>query len=403
MIFLETVSRVAKAKRECYNDPVVYRRRMCMLKVVELKPTRRNIRAFVRLPFEIYRGDPFWVPPLLADQMQLLSGKRIGPLANGVHKFFMAYDGERPVARVLAGIDYKLMERTQVKEGYIALFESYNQFEYAKAVLDAAADFLRGEGMEAMVGPNSPSFDDFHKGMLVRGFDDPPTLYNAYNRPYLVELFEKYGFTKHCDHYAFKAAIDEVHVDRYEALLERAQNRFGFHVKQLDFAGDIRAQARDVARCVSEAFPPHWKLPPPSAEDIYCEFRRMRFFLEEQYGFLAYAGDRPVGFTLSLPDYNQLFKRMRGRLTPAGLWILLTQRKKIDQLRAVMQFVVPDYQNKAVNGVMYYRTFENARRANIRVIEGSTIDEHNLQSVVSMEKAGGKLYRIYRQYTCPLK
>jgi len=374
-----------------------------MLKVVELRPTRKNIRAFVRLPFDIYRGDPFWVPPLLVDQMQLLRGKRNGLFDNGVHKFFMAYDGERPVARVLAGIDYKLAERTGVKEGYISLFECYNQFEYAKAVLDAAADFLRSEGMDAMVGPNPPSFDDFHKGMLVKGFDDPPTLYNSYNRPYMVELFERYGFAKYCDHYAYRADIDEFRADRYEALLERAQNRFGFTVKQLDFKGDARALAKDVAQCVSEAFPPHWKLLPPTAEDIHREFRRMRFFLEEQYGFLAYAGDRPVGFALSLPDYNQLFQRMHGRLTPRGIWILLTQRKKIDRLRAVMQFVVPEYQNKAVNGVMYYKTFENARRAGIRVIEGSTIDENNIQSIVSMEKAGGKLYRIYRQFVCPLK
>lgn len=374
-----------------------------MVKVVELKPTRRDIRAFIRLPFAIYQDDPFWIPPLIADQMRLLRGKYNGLFTNGIHKFFLAYDGDRPVARVLAGIDFKLMERTKVKEGYISLFESYNQPEYAKAVLDAAAAFLRGEGMHTMVGPNPPSFDDFGKGMLVQGFDGEPVLYNSYNRPYYVELFEKYGFVKHCDHYAYRCAIDEFEAGRYEALLERAQNRFGFHVKQLDFRGDIRAQAKDVAQCVSEAFPPHWKLLPPTAEDIEREFRRMRFFLDPQFGFLAYAGDRPIGFVLSLPDYNQLFKRMKGRLTPRGIWILLTQRKKIDRLRAVMQFVVPEYQNKAVNGVMFYRTFVNARRANIGVIEGSTIDENNIQSIVSMEKAGGKLYRVYRQYAYPLR
>ncbi len=374
-----------------------------MVKVVELKPTHSEIRAFVQLPFAIYQGDPFWVPPLVWEQQRMLRGKGNGLFANGVHKLFMAYDGDRPVARVLVGIDYKLIERTKVKEGYLSLFESYNSPEYAKAILDAAANFLRSEGMDVMVGPNSPTFDDFHKGLLVQGFDGEPVLYNSYNSPFYPELFEQYGFTKHRDHYAYRAAIDEFEAGRYEALLERAQNRFGFEIKQLDFAGDVRAQAADVARCVAEAFPLHWELLPPTADDIYREFRRMRFFLDSQYAFLAYAGDRPVGFVLAIPDYNQLLKKMKGRLTPRGLWILLTQRKKIDRLRAVMQFVVPEYQNKAVNGVMFYRTFLNARRAGIRVIEGSTIDEHNMQSIVSMEKSGGKLYRVYRQYAFRLR
>ena len=374
-----------------------------MLRVVELQPTRRNIRAFVRLPFAIYHDDPHWVPPLLYDQTRLLRGKRNGLFANGIHKFFMAYDGDRPVARLLAGIDYRLLKRAEAKEGYISLFECYNQFDYAKAVLDAAAGFLRKEGMTAMVGPNSPTFGGFNQGMLVQGYDDDPVLYNAYNRPYYAELFEQYGFAKHCDHYAYRVSIDDFEAGRYEALLERAQNRFNFHVKQLDLNGDIRAQAKDVARCMAEAYPPHWASVPPTAEDIYNEFRRLRFFLDPQYAFLAYAGERPIGFVLSMLDFNQLFKKMRGRLTPAGLWILLTQRKQIDQLCAVMQFVVPEYQNKAVNGVMYYRTFLNARRANIRVIEGTTTDEKNLQSIVSMERAGGKLYRVFRQFAYPLR
>lgn len=374
-----------------------------MLRVMELKPTRKNLRAFIGLPFEIYRDDPNWVPPLIAGQMRMLLGKQNGLFKNGVHKFFMAYEDGRPVARVLVGIDDKLVARTGVKEGYFSLFESYDRPEYAKAVLDAAADFLRGEGIAVMIGPNPPTFDDFQKGLLIEGFDGQPFLYNAYNQRYAVDLLTGYGMTKYCDHYAYRLELKDFTAERYEVLLERAQNRFGFRVQQIDPRGDLRTQIRDVARCVSEAFPRHWNLLPPTEADIEREFRRLRRLIDPRYAMLAYAGERPVGFTLALPDYNQLLKRTGGRLTPRGLWVLLTQRRRVDQLRAVMQFVVPEYQNKAVNGVLYYKTYLNARDAGIRVIEGSTIDEHNLPSILSMEKSGGQRYRVYRQYKYALR
>ena len=374
-----------------------------MLRVEELKPTKRNLRAFIRLPFVIYKDDPNWVPPLVFDQMRTLSGKHNGLFDNGIHKFFMVYEGRKPVARVLAGIDYKLVERTGVKEGYVSLFESYNQPEAAKLALDAAADYLRAEGMDIMIGPNPATFDDFNKGMLVMGFDGPPVLFNAYNDPYMMELFENYGFTKYCDHYAYDMTLQTFEAGRFESLVERAQHRFGFRVQEVNLKGDVRPVLRDIARVVAEAFPRDWNLLPPTEEDIYHEFMQLKSFVDTRFALLAYAGDRPVGFVLALPDYNVVIKKMKGRLTPRGLFYLLTERKKIKTLRAVMQFVVPDYQNKAVNGVMFYKLFVNAIRAGVTGAECSTIDENNTQSILSMEKAGGKLYRKYRQYVYKLR
>lgn len=369
-----------------------------MLRVEELAPTRKNLRKFIRLPFEIYKDDPNWVPPLILDQMNTLQGKHNMLFENGIHKFFVAYDGDRMVARALAGIDYKLIERMGIQEGYISLFESYDNQEYANAVLDAAATYLRGEGMEVVIGPNPATFDDFNKGMLVHGFDGPPVLFNAYNQPYNVRLFENYGFVKHCDHFAYELTKDLFLVDRYAELVEMAEQRYGFTTRRVDLKTDLKQQIQDIAQCVAEAFPSEWNLMPPTYEDIYHEFFQLKAFINTDFVWMAYAGERPVGLLVALPDYNELIKKTGGRLNPWGLWVLLTQRRKIGMLRAVMQFVVPEYQNKAVNGVLFYRLYCEAMRYGIHRLEASTIDENNTQSNLSMEKAGARLYRTYRQY-----
>ncbi|MDR3050440.1 MAG: hypothetical protein LBU67_01795 [Oscillospiraceae bacterium] len=374
-----------------------------MLVVKTLEPTRKNLRAFIRLAYDVYRDDPYWVPPLVFDQMRTLRGINNGLFENGPHRFFMAYDGDKPVARALAGVDYKLVERTGVKEGYLSLFESYDNPAYAQAVFDAAAQYLRGLGMDIMIGPNPATFDDFNKGMLVEGFDGSPVLFNAYNRPCYIALFENYGFTKYCDHYAYQMQLADFDVDKYSELAERAAGRFGFTVREINLKGNILPEMQDVATCVAEAFPKDWNLLPPTTEDIYTEFKQMKSFVNPRYAVLAYAGNRPVGFALALPDYNQLIKKMRGRLTPAGIYHFVTGRKKIDQVRAVMQFVVPDYQNKAVNAAMIYHAYKNALADGIRWAEASTIDEKNAQSNITLEKAGFTRYRVYRQYVYKLR
>ncbi len=374
-----------------------------MIQVTRLEPTRKNLRKFIELAFAVYKGDPYWVPPLVFDQMNVLLGKHNGLFENGPHQFFMAYDDGKPVARALAGVDYKLVERTGVKEGYISLFESYDNPAYAQAIFDAVSEYLRSMDMDIVIGPNPATFDDFNKGMLYEGFDGEPVLFNAYNRPYYIDLFERYGFTKYCDHYAYDMTLETFEVDKIAPLVDKAQERFGFRVEEVNLKGDIMPTMKAIAEVVADAFPKDWNLLPPTTEDIYHEFHQMKTFIDTRFALLAFAGDRPVGFLLAIPDYNQVIKRMGGRLTPKGIWIFLTQRKRINRLRATMQFVVPDYQNKAVNSVMFYKAFVNAKAAGFVSAECSTIDEKNPASYLSIEKAGGKRYRIYRQYVYKLK
>ncbi len=371
-----------------------------MIHVEILEKTQKGIRDFMDLPRRLYRKDPYWVPPMHSMQLRLLLGEN-NPLLSGEHAFFMAYDGDRPVARMLAGVDERLNARIGERRGYISLFESENHMEYARAVLDAAVGYLRGLGMARVVGPSSPGFDDFSKGLLLEGFDGPPMLFNPYNPSYYNDFFTEYGFAKHRDHYAYHLNLKDFPDNAYQGLSELAQKRFHFRVQHADLgkrnAGKL---SREVASVIGEAFPDDWELLPPTQNDVLDEMQSLMRYTRTNLIVMAYAGERPVGIMVCFPDYNRLLKKCQGRLFPFG-WLYLLFGK-VRAVRCSMMFVTPDFQNKAVNVAMTLTAYDRARTLGVEEVEASTIDETNLPSILATERTGAKRYRVYRQYELTL-
>lgn len=369
-----------------------------MIYVKEVPKTQKGIREFLDLSYRLYRKDHNWVPPLYGTVLRSLLGEH-NPLLCGEHQFFMAYDGEKSVARVLAGVDTRLNERLGEKRGYISLFETEENLEYARAVLDAAVEYLHGLGMEKVVGPNTPGFNDFGKGLLQEGFDGRPVLFNPYNPPFYNDFLTAYGFVKHRDHFAYWLDLKDFPVDETQHLSEMAQKRFGFRVESIDIHKVRHDQlAAQIAQVVSEAFPPNWELVPPTVQDIVDEMKSLLSFSESGLIVMAFAQDRPVGVLVTFPDYNPLLKTNKGRMFPFGWFTMLFGRKTVRTARCVMLFVSPDFQNKAVTVALANVAYENARKLGYQAIEASTIDETNLPSILTTQRLGARRYRVYRTY-----
>ncbi len=373
-----------------------------MIHVETLEKTRRGIHDFMELPYRLYQGDAHWAPPMYDMLTRQLLGEN-NPLMAGEHQLFVTYDDARPVARVLAGVDERLNARIGEKRGYISLFESENNMEYARAVLDAATAYLAKLGMTRVVGPNAPGFNDFSKGLLWEGFDGAPMLFNPYNPPYYNDFFAKYGFAKHRDHYAYLLELERFPEEEFRRLSAMAQKRFGFRVEHVDLRRDtLDALAENVARVIDESFPAEWELLPPTKQDILDEMESLLKFATSDLVVMAYAGERPIGLLLGFPDYYGQIRRTRGRTLPFGWLTMLLGRRKVRAARCSMMFVSPDYHNKAVPVAMSLAAYEKAKALGIREVEASTIDETNLPSLLTAERTGARKYRTYRQYELTL-
>ena len=374
-----------------------------MIHVQIIKPSRKDLKPFIQLPFDIYKKDKNWVPPQRHDLMETLLGKDNDFFARGIQRMFLVYNDETPVARVLAGIDLGASSRLGEQAGYISLFESYENYEYAQAVLDAAMRFLKEHGAKQVFGPLPPRYDLLNRGMLVEGFDAPPVLQNAYNTPALPQMLEKYGFSKWRDHLAYDIPTEKIPVQRILPMADRIRERFGFRVEEIDFSkSNLIRVAQDMSGIICEAAPdePGEYLPTP--EDLLKLFKRIRPWLRNQTSMMAYADNQPIGVVVGFLDSSPSLIGTDGRRTP---WNWFRRALKIPATkiaRCPIQYVVPEYQNKAVNAVLLAQAVEGAKRIGVERVEGSLVDETHIASVNNTQTAGGKLYRRYRVYQLEL-
>lgn len=373
-----------------------------MYEVRRLEKKSRYIKKFINLEFKLYKGDNDWVAPLKGDTKKVLSGKGNPLFENGDQEFFMVYKGKKPVGRVLVGIDEQLNAARGFKQGFFSMFECIDDLEACKALLDASLDWLQRKGMERVIGPLSPSNGDDRKGFVVMG-QGQPVLLNAHTKKYYPKLVENYGFEKNDDHFAYLFSPEDFDIMRHEKAVEYARKKGGFRVEKLNVK-DVIGEATDIKKILDNSVPEEWDyLSAPSLEAVIDEFKNLMQFYDGHYCYITRKGDEPIGFMVVLPDYNQVLKRMKGKILPIGWAKYLYYKRKITGARAIVQMVDRRYQHMGVNYVMYYEAYKDWLKTKHEYIEASCIDEENISSRLSVERAGGKHYRTYRTYQFDLK
>lgn len=366
--------------------------------VVPIK-TRRQWKAFIDLQWKLYKKDPNWVPPLRMDMWNTVNSKKNPLMKLGPYQYFLAITGGRVVGRIGAGIDENLNAEKQKSEGYITLFESINDYEVAVKLFDTALNWLKERGISSVTGPQSPSNGDDYRGLLIKGFDSPPVLLNSYNPPYYQEFFERYGFEKDFDRLAFYYDITKPLTERLRKSISILKKRYGFDVRSVNMKR-LEDELVRMKTLIERAMPEEWPdMVPPTIEDIKDEAAKLLPIVDPDLVVIAEnTQGEPVGLAIALPDYNQVLKRLNGRLLPIGFIKLLWYKRKITGGRMFVLFVDPDYQKKGVSAAMYLHSFENAIKKGYLYGEGGTIHEFNIRMRRDAERAGGELYKIYRIY-----
>ncbi len=360
----------------------------------------KHFKDFIDLPYELYGDDPNWVPLLKVLTKRTVRGKDNALFSNGVHKIYILKDKKKTIGRLIAGIDEKANREKGFKRGYITLFECINDKKAAFMLFDAARSWLKQKGMEFIEGPVSPTNGDDYRALLLEGYDSPPVLFDSYNPPYYIDLFEAYGFEKYRDFFAFHFTADRFPSERFVKVVDYALKKYDFHIDTLD-AKNLDSEAEDIRSVLFKAVPESWThFVIPSVEDIKKEAGMLMMFLDPELVCIARKNDtgEPIGFVVGVPDYNQVFMKMNGRLFPFGIFKFLYYKRKITRIRVFIQFVIPEYQGRAVNAAIFYHYMKNAQRKGLIEAEGSTVGEGNDQSMRVLEATGGKVYKTYRMY-----
>ena len=364
--------------------------------IVKTISDKKGIKRFVSFADIIYKNDPNYVPFMKNDLIKTLT-KLI--LKDKTYTALMVFgeDGA-PKGRVMFTVDTNKQLPSKARCGYFFLFECVNEQKAADAMLAEMNRKLSEEGVEYVEGTYWPFDRDNRRGILVQGFERPPVIFSSYNPQYYPTLLENFGFVKHFDTLTFKMVPNTAQIERHKRVAVYAEKRYGYHVDKMN-PSDLDTDIKDVQQIMAEASKDIIYQDAPSCEEIRHIAMQWQKFLDPDFILIARTGSgRPIGTVMAIPDFFQVFKAMKGKTNLFALLKFLKYRKKIDAVRAMLQFVVPEYQGKGVNVSLYTQLLEAANNKNIRLIEAGTMMENNAQPIEALKAAGGELYKIYRIY-----
>ncbi len=369
------------------------------LTIEEVK-NRKDLMAFIRFPWKIYRGNRYWVPPLIKDLLSKFSPSH--PFrSHSEMALFLAYRQGEMVGRIASIIDHHYIEFQQEKVGFFGFFESVDDVEVSDALLSRVKGWLREHGMEKMAGPMNPSTND-ECGLLVDGFDVSPCLMMPYTPPYYPPLLERVGLKKAMDLYAYLLEKSTFLFDRLDRITKRVMKREpGLRIRPIDLR-HIDDELKIIKEIYNQAWSKNWGFVPLTETEIDDLAKNLKPLVVPDIVLLAYFGEEPVGFSVSLPDYNEVLIHLNGKLGLFGVLKFLYYSRKIKAVRIMLLGVKPAFQKRGIEGLLYIETFTRGTKKGYPRGECSWILENNLLMQHGIEAMGGKRYKTYRIYETDL-
>ena len=361
------------------------------LTVVSSGKTRRD---FLKVPRILYKKDPFWVCPLDQDTVNAFDPAKNKLFKKGNARRWILYnDSNRLIGRIAAFYNMDLSARNKQATGGIGWFECINDQGAANMLFDAARDWLRDEGMEAMDGPVHFGTNDSNWGLLIAGFTHPG--YGMpYNFPYYRELFENYGFRSYFQQYSYHIDITHPFPERFWKIAEWVAGKAEYEFRHAEWA-----RADKYAQDIISIFNSAWSefkedFVPMDKEDLTRTIQQAKPFLEEDLIWFVYHNGEPIAFYIIFPDANQILKHMNGKMHLVNKlrFFYYLKARKVTRVRAIAAGVVPKYQNTGIeSGIFKHLESSFKKKYWMTEIELSWVGDFNPKMRSLYEAVGGKL------------
>jgi hypothetical protein len=358
---------------------------------------------FIRLPWRIYQGDPYWVAPVISEQRKFLDPKR-GPFFEfGEARYFLAYRDGSPVGRVSAHIN-RLHDQIHGPEtGFFGFFESVQDQDVAAALFTAGADWLREHGKTRLVGPlNFCIYDEM--GLLVEGFDSMPVLFQTHNPPYYEDLLTSLGFVKAMDWHAYKVTNRGVDVEVMERRYAEIMRGQTVEIVTYD-PREFDQRADEVFHLFNEAWKPNWGHVPLTRRQFDEMFEMVKPCLRRELAYVLLDQGRLAGFGIGLPDLNPLLQKLNGRLTFWGKLRLLywAKYRPIHKVRALVVGISQPYQRRYLHLALILRSYIYLVKHTPCELADLSLIPANLKHWIKVIKAiGGERYKVFRVFEKPI-
>lgn len=367
-----------------------------MISVVPVK-TKKQLKTFVNYPYELYKNNRYWVPPLKRDVYDLLDKSKNPFWEHAERKMFLAYRDKRIAGRICAIVDYNYIEFWDEKIGYFGFFECDDDEEAANVLFDNVKEFHKDKGMTRFIGPMNPSSND-EWGLLIEGYYTSPFIMMPHNFEYYQQICEEVGLRKAKDLYAYYIDSKDAPFEYLERLCSivrrRVQDMKVRPVNINDFAGEIKR----IKEIYNDAWSRNWGFVPMTDAEFNLIAKNLKPLIVPELIIIIEIDNVPVAVSLTVPNYNMVLKKLNGRLGPMGMLKFLYYKNKIKEGRLMVMGVRKQYRKMGLESLLFLESFRAGQQLGYIGGELSWVLEDNYPTNNTIVKMGGKLYKKYRIY-----
>ncbi|MDE6278057.1 MAG: N-acetyltransferase [Muribaculaceae bacterium] len=314
-----------------------------------------QLRQYVEFGINLYKDNPYYVPPLVSDDIASLTPEKNPAFDFCDAQSFMAFRNGEPVGTITAMVNHAVNEKTGKKTLRFGFMNFIDDAEVVDALFDAVIAWGRERGMEEIVGPMG--FTDLdQEGMLIEGFEELGTMATIYNYPYYVDHMKRMGFEKEVDWIEFRMTVPDAVPEKYSRIAEIVAKRYDLRTKKYTSRKKIKEEyGRDIFEVVNSAYADLYGFAPLTPRqiqhyiDVYLNILRL-----EDVSLVVDKDDKLVGLGISMPSVSRALQKSRGRLFPTGWYHLLKAiNGKTDTVDLLLVAVLPEYQSKGVNALIF--------------------------------------------------
>lgn len=360
---------------------------------------KKSKKLFHQVPHLIYKNDPNWACPLEGMIEETFNPGKNSAFKNGEAIRWVLADGNnKPVGRIAAFINYDKAHTFEQPTGACGFFECTDNQEAANILFDAARDWNKSKGMEAMDGPSNFGENYVNHGLLADGFM-PQGYGMPYNPPYYLKLFENYGFQVYYEQYCYHLDYTKPFPERFWKIAGWVAQKPGYSFKHFNYAESEKFVA-DFCYIYDEAWRFHEHFKPLDPDDIRDFMKSSKAILDPEMIWFAYHENEPIALFVMIPDINQILKKLNGTLNFWNIikFLYYKKTKLMNRTRILIMGVSPKYQRSGIESAIFWHQDKLMKhKPQFTEVELSWAGDFNPKIIALYESVGGK--RTKTHYT----
>ena len=361
-------------------------------------------RRYATFPWQIYKDDPLWVPPLIPDRMKQLNPRKGSFYNHGEADFFIAYKDGKPAGTIMAAVDHSSNTSRKLSDGMFGFFECIDDQDVADKLFKTAEAWMRDRQLTRMVGPLHQDYDSAY-GILIEGRDRPPAINCGHTPPYYEKLVVNHGFEpSRPDNIAFEADIteDTRELRLLHKLAEKAAARGTAVIRQARL-DEWDKEADRIHVLLNKALAHLVDFVGWDRDALDDSLEPFRKYADPYQILFADVGDQTVGFFPGIPNLNEVLHKVNGLRYPWDLLKMLKHSRVQPACIAVKSvLVLPEYWGTGVSLMLFSELAKRAKEKGYTWVDLSLTSADNPKTPMLAERMGGKIYKRYRVYQIPL-